>query len=84
MKSDDYHAQVCLRKWRRRFHLEFDTMWVEAAEKLGWSKHRARAAAYRWLAYKLGLNEMDCHASQFNIEQCSRAIHFCKAAKRSV
>ncbi|MPN38985.1 hypothetical protein SDC9_186510 [bioreactor metagenome] len=39
---------------------------------------QARKTAYHWLALQMGIDFVDCHIGEFDIEQCNEVIRICK------
>jgi ssDNA-binding Zn-finger/Zn-ribbon topoisomerase 1 len=54
------------RQARRRAHKVFDQLWTVH----GWK----RAAAYAWMAKRLGLTKEEAHIGRLDREQCERLV----------
>lgn len=59
-----------LRLARRDAHYWFDRIWKTG--RLG------RTAAYKWLAYEMGMHRNDCHIGKFDVGQCREVIKICR------
>lgn len=59
------HPDPAVRRARQEAHRSFDRLWREG--------HMTRAAAYRWLASRLGVPEPDAHMGK--IEDLSTLRH---------
>lgn len=51
---------------RMEAHAAFDPLWRSGA--------MSRTAAYKWLAYAMGLPPSKTHMEQFDVEQCLKVI----------
>lgn len=69
-------ANYELREMKKRAHFYFDQLWKKAIEE-GRSKKKARGAAYKWLADKIGVDRDQCHIGFFDQEYCQRVIDAC-------
>lgn len=77
-------ANAELRKLKIQVHHFFDPIWTAAIEKRGWSRSRARGAAYKWLAANTGIAPADCHVGMMDNAQCKIAIAFLEGFYRAV
>ena len=64
-------ADADLRKLRKIAHAFLDRMWRG-------NRNMTRADVYRWLSEKMGLPVEETHIGLFDLEQCRKAIDFCK------
>lgn len=62
-------ANADLRMAKKRAHAAFDPRWKSGELK--------RAAAYRWLAEKLGIDRKDCHIGMMDVDMCLRVVAEC-------
>ena len=67
-----------LRQLRCRAHAMFDGLWLAAAEKNGWTKKRARKAAYRWLQDSMRKSEEESHIGEMREDDIKRLIRLCE------
>lgn len=68
-----------LRQVRQDTHDAFDPIWKDECWPKGENAPKKRTAAYKWLAGRMGIDEVaECHIGWFDEEQCKRAIHFSK------
>lgn len=44
----------------------------------GISQTQARAAAYKWLAERMGIDGRDCHISRFDTPMAMRVVEICR------
>lgn len=65
-----------LREYRRRVHSAFDYIWRGKLLP-------SRTAAYKWLAYELGLDYSETHIAKFDVETCKKAIAVCREFLRN-
>src|SRR5205823_416318 len=71
-------ANAELRGWKRRAHLAFDPLWLNAREAYADLRNTdrrtvqvlARTRAYLWLSDRLGLASAECHIGLFDIAPC--------------
>jgi zinc-finger-containing domain len=63
-------ANAELRTARRAAHFMFDPMWK--------SRAYSRAAAYQWLAQRLGLTSAECHIGLFDVAMCEKVVEVCE------
>ena len=74
-------ADRTLRVWKRRAHLAFDPLWLQARDAYpeihGSIRHITRIArtrAYLWLADQMRLSVDECHIGTFDVEHCREVI----------
>ena len=65
-------ANSRLRTLRSKAHACFDPIWRQSKVK-----HKARAKAYKWLAYAMKLPSAKCHIALFDEGQCLEVIEIC-------
>lgn len=75
-------ANSKLRQIRNRAHRHFDSIWKQKMARTGWSKRKARTAAYKWLAGELGIPVEYCHMGYFDEQTCLHVIKICKPYSR--
>lgn len=63
-------ANATLRRLKSEAHQAFDPLWR--------GHGMTRAAAYKWLAHKIGMHKDKCHIGMMDEEQCKRVIEACK------
>lgn len=66
-----------LREWKKRAHSFFDQLWQRKMSK-GFSKKKARRAAYKWLANELEIDINICHIGMFDVDLCKKVVEICK------
>lgn len=59
-------------------HDALDVLWRRAMRVRGWSRSRAREAAYRWLAATLDVAPESCHIALFDVATCARVVEACR------
>lgn len=75
-------ANAELRGLRNRAHRAFDPLWEAAMRKKGYKKNEARRRAYKWLAGKMGIENIDdCHIGLFGSSQCLAVIEICSSIR---
>lgn len=75
-------ANAELREAKHAAHAAFDRLW-QAKMRQGFTRSRARAAGYRWLAGQLGLDRKQCHIGMFDVGLCRRVVEICTPFHRS-
>lgn len=66
-------ANAELRLAKQAAHAAFDPLWTGAKTGRG----KARRAAYKLLAERLGIHVNDCHIGMFDVAQCARVVEVC-------
>lgn len=62
-------ANAALRRAKSDAHAAFDPLWR--------SRGMTRAAAYKWLAHKVGMHSSECHIGMMDEAQCKRVVEAC-------
>lgn len=70
-------ANAELRKAKKAAHDAFDRLWRFKVER-GAEPREARAAGYRWLSEKLGIEQRFCHIGMMDVRECERVVKLCK------
>jgi hypothetical protein len=71
-------ADAELRYWKHQGHEVFNPLSRGANRKF-----RNTNDAYRWLSEKMNLPSSQTHFGMFDVEQCKRAIEFCKELNKN-
>lgn len=66
-------APYLVRQERKKLHEVFDQLWKPLDPE---APKMPRRAAYRWLRGAMSLTDEAAHISQFNSEQCQRALAY--------
>ncbi len=74
-------ANADLRALKVQAHALFDPYWQAATKLRGWSRHKARRAAYAWLADEMGIPMDQCHIGYFGLQETQLVIDICMEAK---
>lgn len=74
-------ANAELRQLRIEAHQHFDPLWEAMMSYRGWSRNRARTAAYAWLAKELNISIDHAHMGWFDADMCRRVIQICSRVR---
>lgn len=72
-------AKQDLRNLKMQAHALLDSFWRGAVRLRGWSKSKARHAAYAWLAEQMNIQIHACHIGYFDKAETQRVIEICTA-----
>lgn len=72
-------AKATLRAKRLKAYVLFDQLWRATARLSGWEEHKARHAAYLWLAEEMGITPANCHIGRFDEAATQVVIDICSA-----
>jgi hypothetical protein len=67
-------ADAELRQLKIQAHALFDPFWKAAIAERGWSKTKARQAAYVWLSKETGIPHKECHMGMMDNQRCALVI----------